>query len=97
MSAKDLKALNTIIHDHYLNAPILSSVSFSNNEHIDFAYNLIQKQNESRIGFYGLTFKEGTDDLRFSAALELVERFLGRDIKLVYLIVILIYPSSRKK
>ncbi|GAB6282460.1 MAG: GDP-mannose 6-dehydrogenase [Ignavibacterium sp.] len=78
---KDLKALNTIVHDNYLKTPILSSVAESNNQHIDFAYNLIQKHNGNRIGFYGLTFKEGTDDLRFSGALELVERFLGKGYK----------------
>lgn len=78
---KDLKALNTIVHDNYLSTPILSSVAESNNQHIDFAYNLIHKQNGNRIGFYGLTFKEGTDDLRFSGALELVERFLGKGYK----------------
>ena len=78
---KDLKALNTIVHDNYLTTPILSSVADSNNHHIDFAYQLIQKQNGNRIGFYGLTFKEGTDDLRFSGALQLVERFLGKGYK----------------
>lgn len=75
---KDLKALNTIAHDNYLILPILSSVAESNLRQIEFVYNLIASQHERNLGFYGLSFKEGTDDLRYSGALELVERFLGK-------------------
>lgn len=75
---KDLKALNTISHDKYLNTPIINSVSVSNSAHIDHAYNLIKSFNKKKIGFFGISFKPGTDDLRFSPSLELVEQFLGK-------------------
>ena len=78
---KDLKSLNTLAHDNYLEVPILSSIDNSNRFHIDFAYNLIAERNIRKIGFYNISFKPGTDDLRFSPALELVERFLGKGFK----------------
>jgi GDP-mannose 6-dehydrogenase len=75
---KDLKALNTIAHDKYINVPILASIDNSNREHIDFAYELIISKGIRNIGFLGISFKPGTDDLRFSPTLELVERLLGK-------------------
>ena len=75
---KDLKALNTIAHDKYVRTPILSSVEISNKYHIDFAYDLIVKKGKKKIGFVGISFKPGTDDLRYSPVLELVERLLGK-------------------
>jgi len=75
---KDLKALNTISHDNYLVTPILNSVSVSNKAHIEHAYELIHKYNKRSIGFFGISFKPGTDDLRFSPSIELVERLLGK-------------------
>ena len=80
---KDLKALNTISHDHYLDLPVLSSVDRSNRIHIDFAYHLIAEKNIKNIGFYNISFKPGTDDIRFSPAIDLVERFLGKGYKVI--------------
>ena len=75
---KDLKALNTIAHDYYIELPMLSSIDESNQTHIEYALNLIINKNKRKIGFYGLSFKAGTDDLRFSPALEIAERLLGK-------------------
>ena len=81
---KDLKALNSIAHDKYIKLPVLSSIENSNQVHIEYALNLIMNKNKKRIGFYGISFKAGTDDLRFSPALELAERLLGKgyDVKI---------------
>ena len=75
---KDLKALNSIGHDKYVKLPVLSSIENSNQIHIEYALNLIMSKNKKKIGFYGISFKAGTDDLRFSPALELAERLLGK-------------------
>ncbi len=75
---KDLRALNLIAHDRYVHSPILSSVAPSNLIHIDAAEDMILKARPSRIGFVSISFKPGTDDLRFSPALELTERLLGK-------------------
>ena len=81
---KDLKALNSIAHDKYIKVPVLSSVEESNQVHIEHAMNLLISKNKKKIGFYGISFKTGTDDLRFSPAMELAERLLGKgyDIKI---------------
>ena len=75
---KDLKALNSIAHDHYIDVPVLSSIESSNQEHINHAINIIQNYNTKKVGFYSLSFKAGTDDLRFSPGLEVAERLLGK-------------------
>jgi len=81
---KDLRALNSIGHDKYVKLPVLSSIESSNQSHIEYTLNLIMSKNKKKIGFYGISFKAGTDDLRFSPALELAERLLGKgyDIKI---------------
>lgn len=79
---KDLKALNTIAHDKYVPLEILPSISKSNNIHIDHTYNLITKFDKNKIGLFGISFKEGTDDLRFSGGLELAEKLLGKGYSL---------------
>ena len=81
---KDLKALISIAHDKYINLPVLSSIEESNQVHIDYVLNLLISKNKKKIGFYGISFKAGTDDLRFSPALETVERLLGKgyDVKI---------------
>ena len=79
---KDLKALNSIAHDKYIKVPVLSSINESNQSHIEYALELIMSKNKKKIGFYGISFKAGTDDLRFSPALELVERLLGKGFEI---------------
>lgn len=75
---KDLKALNSIAHEKFISLPVLSSIEESNQIHIQHALDMIVNQNKRKIGFYGLSFKSGTDDLRFSPALEIAERLLGK-------------------
>ncbi len=81
---KDLKALNTIAHDKYLTLDVLPSISKSNENHINFAFELISKKSKLKIGMMGISFKAGTDDLRFSPGLEITERLLGKgfDVKI---------------
>ncbi len=75
---KDLKALNTIAHDNYVEIPVISSIDISNQRHIEYALNIVLKKNKRKIGLYGISFKPGTDDLRFSPALEIAERLIGK-------------------
>jgi GDP-mannose 6-dehydrogenase len=75
---KDLKGLYTVAHDNYLNTPLLRSISESNTVHLNRAFDLVEKYGSKRVGVIGLAFKKGTDDLRHSPAVELVEKLSGK-------------------
>lgn len=75
---KDLKALKTLAHDHYLDSPVINAIAGSNENQKDIALRLIESTNKKKLGILGLSFKPGTDDLRYSPIVELVERLLGK-------------------
>jgi GDP-mannose 6-dehydrogenase len=81
---KDLKALNILAHDKYVSIPVLKSVAQSNIVHNNYIFDLISTKKVHKIGIVGLSFKENTDDLRFSPSLELCESLVGKgfDIKI---------------
>jgi GDP-mannose 6-dehydrogenase len=81
---KDLKALCAIAHDHYLKSPVLESISESNEINKSRVLEMIIGLGRQRIGFLGLSFKEGTDDLRESPIISIVETLLGKgfDVKI---------------
>ena len=75
---KDLKALNAIAHDNYLSVPVLSNIENSNSDLKKSVLDYILSKGIKKIGVLGLSFKKGTDDLRNSAAVEIVEGLLGK-------------------
>jgi len=81
---KDLKALCTIAHDHYLKCPVLESIDASNEIKKNDVLDSILQFGKMRIGFLGLSFKEGTDDLRSSPIVDVLEKLLGKgyDVKI---------------
>ncbi|WP_462253556.1 nucleotide sugar dehydrogenase [Ferruginibacter sp.] len=75
---KDLKGLQTLAHDLYVSVPVIDSINKSNELQITRAVDIIQHTQKKRIGFLGLSFKAGTDDLRNSPAVAVVETLLGK-------------------
>lgn len=75
---KDLKGLNTIAYDNYLKVPVLEAVEYSNSIHKNILLELIENLGSKNVGILGLSFKSGTDDLRYSPMLELAEKLLGK-------------------
>lgn len=75
---KDLKALCTIAHDFYLKCPLLESIEASNEIHKGRVLETILESGRQRVGFLGLSFKEGTDDLRSSPIIDILEKLLGK-------------------
>ncbi len=75
---KDLKALKTISHDNYVTTPIIDSIRYSNVSHIISGFRLVTGFKKKNVGIIGLSFKPGTDDLRNSPTVELVEKLSGK-------------------
>ena len=79
---KDLKALKTIAHDFYLNSPVLNSILESNENQKKKVFEMIMDRGKKHVGLLGLSFKKGTDDLRYSPVVDLAESLLGKGISL---------------
>lgn len=79
---KDLKALQTIAHDFYLNCPVIENISKSNEYQKQLVYEEIIGFNKKHIGFLGISFKAGTDDLRYSPIIDIMERLVGQGFEL---------------
>jgi GDP-mannose 6-dehydrogenase len=79
---KDLRALTYKARELDLQTPVLSAILESNQQQIERAFDMVMRTGERRIGVLGLSFKEGTDDLRESPMVELVERLLGKGMEL---------------
>lgn len=75
---KDLKGLQTLAHDLYLKVPVIESIDQTNDFQVTRAVNMIMKHRDKKLGFLGLSFKAGTDDLRNSPAVSLIEALLGK-------------------
>jgi GDP-mannose 6-dehydrogenase len=61
-----------------LELPLLNAIVPSNVSHIDRALQMVLDLKQRKVGVLGLSFKAGTDDLRESPVVELVERLLGK-------------------
>lgn len=79
---KDLRAMLYQAKSRDLTLPMLEALSISNNMQIRHAFSLVQAAENRRVGLIGLSFKEGTDDLRESPAVELAELLFGKGYQL---------------
>jgi len=79
---KDLKGLQTLAHDLYLPAPLIDSINKTNEIQITRAVDMILKHYPKKLGFLGLSFKAGTDDLRNSPAVTVIETLIGKGFKI---------------
>ncbi|MGA9041518.1 MAG: UDP-glucose/GDP-mannose dehydrogenase family protein [Terriglobales bacterium] len=75
---KDLRALSYHAKTHDLEAPILSSILPSNEIQVSRGLKLIMDKGHKQVGILGFSFKAGTDDLRESPVIEVIERLLGK-------------------
>ena len=75
---KDMKALRTLAHDLYVEVPVIDSIHPSNEKQKDNAVQCILAKGKRKVGILGLSFKSGTDDLRCSPIVDVVERLLGK-------------------
>jgi len=79
---KDLRATSYLAKSHDVEVPMLSAILKSNEEHLAVAMNKLLATGKRRIGFIGLSFKTGTDDLRESPLVTLAEQLIGKGMQL---------------
>lgn len=75
---KDLGAMVALAKDMDLKANVLSSIDDSNENQKRLAYNMICNVGREKVGLIGISFKQGTDDLRFSPMVDIL-KWLIRD------------------
>ena len=75
---KDLRLLMYAARQNDLALPLLGSIMESNRLHLERTLQRILATGEKRIGMLGLSFKVGTDDLRESPSVALIEVLIGK-------------------
>ncbi|MEZ5541465.1 MAG: UDP-glucose/GDP-mannose dehydrogenase family protein [Pseudomonadota bacterium] len=81
---KDVRALTYKARASDLDVPILNAILPSNQKQIEKGLAMITARNSRKVGILGFSFKAGTDDLRESPLVEVIERLIGKgyDIRL---------------
>jgi len=79
---KDLRALAYQAKMCDLELPIIASILSSNEMQIARGLQLIMEKGHKRIGVLGFSFKAGSDDLRESPMIEIIERLIGKGFDL---------------
>jgi GDP-mannose 6-dehydrogenase len=75
---KDLRALAYKAKTNDLQLPIMSAILPSNELQVSKGLRLITEKGRRRIGVLGFSFKSGTDDLRESPMIEVIEHLIGK-------------------
>jgi len=75
---KDLRALTYQAKRFDLDSPVLNSILASNSAQVRVAIQMILGLGKKRVGFLGMAFKPGTDDMRESPLVEVIETLLGK-------------------
>jgi len=81
---KDVRALTYKARASDIDVPILNAIIPSNQKQIEKGLAMITEKGSRKVGILGFSFKAGTDDLRESPLVEVIERLIGKgyDIRL---------------
>jgi GDP-mannose 6-dehydrogenase len=80
---KDVRALRYKAKTLDVDVPILNAILASNDAHVRRGLDLVLRLGKKKIGILGFSFKAGTDDLRESPIVELIERLIGKGYDLL--------------
>ncbi|MDL2123264.1 MAG: UDP-glucose/GDP-mannose dehydrogenase family protein [Deltaproteobacteria bacterium] len=75
---KDLRALTYKARRMDLDLPILNAILPSNRRQIERGIQMVMEKGNKKVGVLGFSFKAGTDDLRESPIVEVIERLIGK-------------------
>jgi len=79
---KDTQTLATLADRRNLEIPVTGNIEASNAAHLDRIADEVNECSGNSVGIVGLSFKEGTNDMRNSPALKLIERIGSKSINI---------------
>lgn len=79
---KDVRALTYKARSLDLDLPVLNAILPSNQRQIQRAIEMITAKGKRKLGVLGFAFKAGTDDLRESPMVDVIEHLLGKGYEL---------------
>ena len=79
---KDLRALTYKAKAIDVEVPILNAILPSNAIHTERGIEMVLESEKRRVGILGFSFKAGTDDLRESPLVHLIETLIGKGLEL---------------
>jgi GDP-mannose 6-dehydrogenase len=79
---KDLRALTFKAREMDVDVPVLNAIMTSNRLQVERAIDLVLDTGRRSVGVLGLSFKPGTDDLRESPMIALIEALIGKGLSL---------------
>ena len=75
---KDLRAILALARERHVDLPMLEAIDRSNRQQVELGLREVLATGKQRIGVLGLSFKPGTDDLRESPHVAILEALIGK-------------------